>query len=372
VKILVEALCAEFGGIRTYVEHLLRAWPGEFPDDELHVIVRDDSDLPLAPGIHRHAVAIPRLGPLGRPVAQTRHLRRLTKQLRPDVVLATLPSTTSLRVDAPMAVVVYDLRHALRPEQFSRQTRILRAISYRRGYALADGIISISQRSLDDLHDLHPRTRRTPSVVAHLGADHVDEWVAAPSDDTRPMALAFGHQSNKNTDLLLAAWQELAEAGQPPARLLVLGLGEQRRAEVAAELGRRGLTQDVRLSPFVSDEEFHGLFAGADVIVFPSDFEGFGLPVPEGMRLGVPVVIGPEKATQEVAGGHAVVMRSWSAPDLAAAVEQALATTPEQRAEARRFAERYSWAATARTTRTMLSDLAAGRPTAVPTTPQGA
>ncbi len=372
MKILVEALCAEFGGIRTYVEHLLRAWPAEFPDDELHVIVRDDSDLPVPPGVHRHAVAIPPLGPLGRPVAQTRHARRLTKQLRPDAVLATLPSTTSLRVDAPMAVVVYDLRHALRPDQFSRQTRILRAISYRRGYALADGIISISQRSLDDLHELHPRTRKTPAVVAHLGADHVDEWAAAPSDDTRPMALAFGHQSNKNTDLLLAAWQHLTGGGKAPARLLVLGLGERRRAEVAAELGRRGLAKDVSLAPFVSDEEFHGLFAGADVIVFPSDFEGFGLPVPEGMRLGVPVVIGPEKATQEVAGGHAVVMASWSAQDLATAVDRALAMTPVQRAEARRFADRYTWAATVRTTRTMLNDLAAGRSATVPTSPQGA
>ena len=372
MKILVEALCAEFGGIRTYVEHLLRAWPVEFPDDELHVIVRDDSDLPLGPTLHRHAVSVPPLGPLGRPIAQTRHLRRLTRELRPDAVLATLPSTTSLRVDAPMAVVVYDLRHALRPEQFSRQTRILRAISYRRGYALADGIISISQRSLDDLHELHPRTRSTPAVVAHLGADHVDDWTASPSDDSRPIALAFAHQSNKNTDLLLAAWQQLAEAGEAPASLLVLGLDAGRRAEMAADLDRRGLTNEVRLAPFVSDEEFSGLFAGADVIVFPSDFEGFGLPVPEGMRLGVPVVIGPEKATQEVAGGHAVVMDSWTAGDLASAVVRALALTPEQRAEAQRFAERYTWAATARTTRKMLTDLVAGRSAAISTSPQGA
>lgn len=333
----------------------------------MHVIVRDGSDLPLNPRVHRHAVTVRPLGPLGRPIAQTQHLRRLTRELRPDAVLATLPSTTFLRVDAPTAVVVYDLRHALRPEQFSLKTRILRAVSYRRGYAVADGIISISQRSLDDLHELHRRTRHTPSVVAYLGADHVDGWSSAPPNDRRPMALAFGHQSNKNTDLLLAAWQALVDCGETPVHLLVLGLDEQRRADTTAEVARRHLGGRVRLAPFVSDDEFRSLFAGADVIVFPSDFEGFGLPVPEAMRLGVPIVIGPEKATQEVAGGHAVVMASWTPEDLAAAVIQALATTSEQLKEAQQFADRYTWAATARTTRKMLIDIAASR-SAIPKT----
>ncbi len=71
------------------------------------------------------------------------------------------------------------------------------------------------------------------------------------------------------------------------------------------------------------------------MIVFPSDFEGFGLPVAEGMRLGKAVVIGPERATTEVAGGHAFVMADWTADALADAVRAAEAMTDEQRAAAR-------------------------------------
>ena len=54
------------------------------------------------------------------------------------------------------------------------------------------------------------------------------------------------------------------------------------------------------------------MLADAELVVFPSDFEGFGLPVVEGMLLGKPVVLGPEPATNEVAGGHAAVAADWT------------------------------------------------------------
>src|SRR3954469_20646246 len=99
-------MCAEFGGIRTYVEHLLDQWADFFPEDELHVLVPEDSTLPTA-GHTRHSVRVARPAAVGRPWAQTRHVRRLSRDLRPDVVLATLPSTTLLRPGCPMAIVLY-------------------------------------------------------------------------------------------------------------------------------------------------------------------------------------------------------------------------------------------------------------------------
>jgi glycosyltransferase involved in cell wall biosynthesis len=358
VRILVDAMCAEFGGIRTYVEHLLRSWPDRYPDDELHVLVARGSDLPTDARLHRHEAAIPSVPVLGRPWAQTRHLNRLARQLSPDAVLATLPSTTLQRLPCPTAVVVYDLRHELRPEQFSLKTRALRAVSYRRGYAIADGFVSISQRSLDDLHRQHPRIADVPAVVAHLGADHVDDWPAA---EKRTTAVAFGHHSNKNLELVLSGWQCLAEEGRAPAPLTILGLGAPVREELSRRLPALGLAGEVTLAPFMPDAEFQAQFASARVIVFPSDFEGFGLPVAEAMRLGIPVVIGPERATQEVAGGHAVVMGSWTSAALAAAVREALSLSPDAVAAAREFAARYTWAATVDETRGLLSSLVDAR-----------
>ena len=361
MKVLVEALCAEFGGIRTYVEHLLRAWGERFPDDEVHVLVRAGSTLPVPVGVSRHEISVPRLGPLGRPLAQTRSVSQFVRSLGPDAVVATLPSTTVRRPSVPTAVVVYDLRHELRPHQFSRSTRLLRAVSYRLGYAIADGYVSISQRTLDDLHTRHPRTARRPAVVAHLGADHVDRWRSGSR--TGP-AITFAHHTNKNLDLILDAWSLLGPQEAPP--LQILGLGAARRDELRPRIQEAGLEGLVTMAPFLPEKEFQTAFAQARMIVFPSDFEGFGLPIAEAMRLGIPVVIGLDPATLEVASGHAASMTSWSPNALADAVTRAAAKSETELAAAREFANRYTWAATVAITRDLLVDLVSGTRTPIP------
>ena len=90
------------------------------------------------------------------------------------------------------------------------------------------------------------------------------------------------------------------------------------------------------------------------MVVFPSDFEGFGLPVVEGMLLGVPVVIGPEPATIEIAGGHAVVIEEWTSAALADAVTMAGATSEGARRAATVWARGFTWDKTVRETRRVL------------------
>lgn len=346
-------MCAEFGGIRTYVEHLLDQWSDFFPDDELHVLVPEGSTLPTH-GHTRHSVRVGRPAQVRRPLAQTRHIRRLVRAVQPDAVLATLPSTTLVRPGRPMATVVYDLRHELRPEQFSWAKRWMRNISYGRGYRTADGLLSISQRSLDDLRERHPRTKGTPSAVAYLGADHVTSWPVARLDGP---AVTFAHHTNKNVDLVLSAWAILVASGEEVPELVILGVHEAERKRLAEGISRRSLDSFVQLSPFMPDDEFVRVMAEAEMIVFPSDFEGFGLPVAEGLRLGKAVVIGPERATCEVADGHAFVMSGWTPEALVGAVRAAEAMTDQQRESARQRGEEFTWERTIRRTREVLAAL---------------
>ncbi|HET7735961.1 MAG TPA: glycosyltransferase [Nocardioidaceae bacterium] len=351
MKLVVDAMCAEYGGIRTYVEQLLGQWSAVFPEDELHVVVPRGSTLPTE-GHTRHELPVARPTVVGRPWAQTTRMRRLVRSLQPDAVLATAPTTTVLPLAAPMTVVVLDLRHELRPEQFSAGRRLLRNVSYGRTYRLAAGFLAISQRSLDDLHDLHPVTRDKPGAVAYLGADHVHTW---PAPSRSGAAVAFAHHTNKNPDLVLDAWQLLEQRGVAPA-LTILGVGA-RRAELEAELERRGLAGRVTLAPFLPDAEFQQVCAGAELIVFPSDFEGFGLPIVEGLALGKPVVIGPEKASLEVAGGHATVMADWTPAALADSVVAARGLSEQEIEAARAWADAFTWEATIRKTRQAVSGI---------------
>lgn len=352
MKVVVDAMCAEFGGIRTYVEHLLAAWREEFPADELHVIVPEGFLLPTA-GHVRHELKVRRPRLLGRPAAQTRAIGRIVRRVGADVVLATAPTTTVIRPRVPLAVVILDLRHEIRPEQFSAKTKLLRAVSYGRTYRLASHFLAISQRSLDDLHRLHPGLSGVPATVTYLGADHVRTW---PSPTQAGPAVAFAHHTNKNPMLVLDGWAALRDRGGNVPPLMILGVGAQRH-RLEAEIAARSLADVVELAPFLPDEEFQRVLSAARMVVFPSDFEGFGLPVVEGMFLGHPVVIGPEPATTEIAGGHAFVTADWGSEALADAIAAASDQSEDARLAAMRHGCSYTWTRTARQTRDALVTL---------------
>jgi glycosyltransferase involved in cell wall biosynthesis len=356
VKLVVDAMSASYGGIATYVDNLLRAWPQLYPDDELHVVVPQGTGSTPRNGVHVHELTAPRPAVLSRPLAQTSRLPGIVRQVGADAVLATLPSTTLRSPGVPLVVVVHDLRHELRPEQFSLPRRALRSVSYGRAYAMADAFVAVSQRTLDDLHAQRPRTRSIPATVVYHGADHAAGWTGAAA---APYAIAQGHHSNKNVDLVLEAWSLVASRGAVP-RLRVLGLPSGRRTEIAAAVQRLGLAEFVELSPYLPEAEFESVMAGAKLLVFPSDFEGFGLPVLESMLLGIPVVVGPDRAVLEIAGGHATVMSDWSVTALANSVEQALTVDADALVRAAAHARQFTWGRTAELTRAAITAAVAG------------
>lgn len=354
MRIVIDALCAEYGGIRTYVEHLLGGWSALYPEDEVHVVLRSGSTL-ATPGLHRHEIDVRSPDTLYRPLAQATAMHRLTRRIKPDVMLATAPTTDIRHPVAPLAVVILDLRAEILPHQFSRGRRALRFLSYGRSYQLASGFLAISQRSLDDLHRLHPKTRGRLGAVAHLGADHALTW---PAPTRSGPAVAFAHHTNKNPELLIAAWAALVERRATIPDLTFLGVSAALRPGLEAQIAGHGLQDRITLARFLPDEEFHRVFTQASLVAFPSDFEGFGLPIVEGMVLGKPVVIGPDPGCLEVAGGHAAVMKDWTSDALAHAVESALAQSPDQREQAMTWAATFTWSRTIVTIHDALARLA--------------
>ena len=355
MRLVVDAVCAEFGGNRTYVDHLLRRWKDIRPEDELHVVVPKDSTLPTH-GHVRHELAVARPTILFRPLAQTRELRRLVREVRADAVLATAPPTTLRRVGVPLLVVVLDLRHELRPAQFSPGRRLIRKVAYGRTFRIADGFVTISARTLGDLRQRHPATSSVPGTVAHLGGDHVLDW---PTPSRRGPAVAFGHHTNKNPDLVLLAWSKALQRGDDVPDLTVVGASAALRDRLEAIIDAENLGQRVVLAPFLDEPEFKRLLASASMIVFPSDFEGFGLPIVEGMLLGKPVVISPEPGSVEVAGGHATVMLGWEPEQLADAVVASMSMDDEQLRQAADWAATFSWDTTVRRTAAAIEQLVA-------------
>jgi glycosyltransferase involved in cell wall biosynthesis len=341
------------------VEHLLEGWDQLDTGDDLHLVVGPGSDIEIPSSVTVHNVAFGRLAYMSRLRAQSLVVPRLCRKLGADVMLGVLPTTTVTPLPCPRAIIAYDVRHELRPEQFPTRARLLRKVSYDVGFRQADAIGCISERTRRDLISTHPRLARRLVEVVYLGGDHVKAWPT--TDPDQGYAIAFGQYGNKNVDLVLDAWALLHQRDATTMPLVLLGLSDAARAGVETRAGQLGLSGLVTALPWLPIDEFRQRFASASLVVFPSDFEGFGLPAVEAMQLGIPVVITPEPALLEVTAGHATVMDGADADALARAVGVARRRTPDELAAARAHAEQFTWARTAERTRDLLAAAVASR-----------
>jgi glycosyltransferase involved in cell wall biosynthesis len=154
----------------------------------------------------------------------------------------------------------------------------------------------------------------------------------------RPYFLFVGTlERRKNVDRLIEAWREVRKSQDVD---LVLAGRVGHDSLPAAEPGLRVLGA-------VEEEDLPALYSGAIACVYPSLYEGFGLPVLEAMQCGATVITSRDPAIMEVSGGAAVHV---DATDVRALVE-AMRARPVRRAESLQRAALFSWQATARKTR---------------------
>jgi glycosyltransferase involved in cell wall biosynthesis len=141
-------------------------------------------------------------------------------------------------------------------------------------------------------------------------------------------------------------------AGRRP--LLVLpGYPTPHEAELREHAGALGIADDVRFLGWTSGADVEGLFAACSAFVFPSFYEGFGLPVLEAMARGVPVACSDRASLPEVAGDAALLFDPGDPGAIAAALERLLGDRAEAdrlRAAGRAHAARFTWARTAELT----------------------
>ncbi|WP_188111229.1 glycosyltransferase family 4 protein [Nocardioides antri] len=353
MHLVVDAVVVRAGSSAIVIEHLLRGWTEAAPDDRVTVLVDEAGPVFAVPeGYPVVTVRPPVGGPAGAAWLRSFGVRRAARALHPDAVLAAVPATGLVGYGCPRGLILYDLRHELRPHQFSWRTRLSRRLSWGWTMSRADGIYTISERTLDDLRDRHPRLARN-GVAAQLGADHVDGWPAVDTSQEAPYALAFGHFANKNADSVIEGWARFCTTDDR-WRLRLVGMGSADLAAASDRVAALGVADRVELMPWLDDAAFQDVFAGAGLVIFPSDFEGFGLPAIEAMRLGIPVVVSDDPALAEVTGGHAAVARTTTPVDLAAAITEALAYPPAHLEAARRFTDGFAWRRTADVVRASL------------------
>ncbi len=253
----------------------------------------------------------------------------------------------------PRVVTVHDLAFLIHPEHTPARLRSYLQRTVPQQVASAQRVIVVSETTKRDLIE-RLGVREEKIVVVPNGVDE-RFFAASPLTEANRETLNLPKEylltvgtvePRKNHVTLFAALRLLELRIDMP--LIVAGRrgwDVEPIVEAAGDLVRKGRVQFV---DYVPEPLLPGLYAGAAAVIYPSWYEGFGLPVLEGLAAGVPTVTSDAPALVEVGGGATIVTNAASAEDLAAAIEQAL--TPAERSarrrdERQRQARRYSWEA---------------------------
>ncbi|HLQ37974.1 MAG TPA: glycosyltransferase family 1 protein [Planctomycetota bacterium] len=244
-------------------------------------------------------------------------------------------------------LTVHDLAFARDPSFHGRAQADELLRRTRGAAALARAIIVPSAATAEDVRAVLQPT--APVHVVPFGVDHVPEVTGPHPLGGQPYALAIGTvEPRKNHLRLLAAWQRLP---RPRPLLVVVGrTGWECEAAAQALLAAQS-DGDLRWYERASDPTIWGLLAHAEVLLYPSLYEGFGFPPLEAMALGVPVVAGDRPAIRESCDDAALYCEPTDESSIAAAIERALGDVPlrtELCARGRRRAARFTWNACAR------------------------
>lgn len=355
-------------GIGTYTRELLRALLAWDRTNRYSLLAYADAQQELAAALgalpaNATLIFLPR-PPLGRWSSFFSHQIALPRLLAhrqadlfhaPGFVAAFSVAAPPWRCPQPLVITLHDLLplhlpalyngKALNRWWYQRQMQRARRAAH---------LICVSEATRHDAVALMGAEAARCSVV-YEGVDRQRFYPASPPPiaDASPFILFVGgNYPHKNRTAALAAFARLCQTGTLPHRLLLVGPDEQSEAELAQRFPQLDLSRIERRQRAEADE-LATLYRQADLFLFPSVLEGFGLPVLEAMASGTPVIAANAGPLPEVAGDAAVLVDASDDSALAAAMQRVLADRmlhARLRSAGLARAAAFTWQETARQT----------------------
>jgi glycosyltransferase involved in cell wall biosynthesis len=342
MKIALDAtpLTVPSGGVRRYTEELSRALAQTFPEDQFWLL----SDQRFAPPVSRPNL---KCGQGPRNMLERRWwswgLQGEISRLGIDVFHGTDFAVPYLPL-RPSVMTLHDLSPWMDPTWHAEAARVRQRTPMLLRLGLATMVITQSEAVKNKAIE---RFRLPADRLAVVPLAANPTFQPAPARPGRPPYLLYVGtlEPRKNLGLILDLWRELRR--DYPIELILVGRRRADFPEIPPEPG-------LRLAGLTPEDDLPGLYSGATACLYPSYYEGFGLPVLEAMQCGAVMVASSDPSIREVSGNGAIVLDVQDRAAWMDALRTAI-SHPEQmsalreRAVAR--AAQFSWTRTAKLTK---------------------
>ncbi len=357
-------------GVGYYTEHLLHHLVQEGPDDEVVVIsnrpVETTRPLPSRVRVEVSPGHLPRM------VWMQTQAPRLLRRHVVDVAHFT-NGMVPLASSVPTVVTIHDVSLTMYPRFHPSRRVLLNRPLVDLSVKKADAIITVSESAKRDILQTYGLAQERVHVVHEAAAPEFRsigdvrelDRVRRRYDLAERFILCVGTiEPRKNLPRLIEGFARRRRSGELPHQLVCVGPYGWLSRDVDALIERLQIADAIRFAGYVPFDDLPAIYNLAEMFVFPSVYEGFGLPVIEAMACGTPVITGQVPALAEVAGGAVEQVDRLDADQLGDAMVKLSgdrAYREALRAKGLERAKAFSWERAARDTMKVYAQVSASR-----------
>ncbi len=226
-----------------------------------------------------------------------------------------------------IVITIHDLAFKYFPQHFPLRDRLKLDFFTETAVKRADKIIAISEATKSDILKFYPKTKPEKIKVIYHGVDAENFSRKTISEKSRKVLKKYGIkaryllyvgalQPRKNLETLVKAFEKLKESGDKKIQLVLAGVPAWKTKKLLEKIENSAFKKDIILTGKVSFEDLPIIYQKAQIFVFPSLYEGFGIPILEAWASKVPVIVADNSSLKEIGGEGVLKFETRNSYDL--------------------------------------------------------